>query len=1351
MNNEIKGEFHITKLSDTNYQSWKTEMCWYLRGKNLLDYVLTEKRPDQNATENEVRAHRMNENKAFAAIGLHIEADQQIHIEDCANAHEAWETLKQVHQPKSRVRIMKLKKEFYHLRMKDEEGMSAYVSRVKVATRNLREAGAEVKDEDLAYAMLAGLPDSYENLNMALASLSDDKFTSAEVKRVLLEEYDRRISRLDRTTEHFKEALYVNKKTEKNESKPSGNNFKQLRTCFNCNKVGHIARDCRIRINKDKRKQETRYKRDNDAFLISLNNVDLENSWLLDSGCTHHVCKRREWFANFRHINSEVVNTAADPVKQKGITLKAQGIGNIRLNMIVGNRKKTVVLHDVYYVPNIRRNLMSVSQIEQKGKELLIKNGKVKIRNVITKNIVGEAYRKNDLYIVKTEVCTNTSFPVESHNASMEMNQLWHRRFCHVSNDTIKKLIETNRVTGLDNAKTNKYICDACNIAKATRVASKRLNIKQTKETCELIHSDVCGPMPEKSIGGSRYFITFTDDFSRYTTVVCIKSKDEVKRCIKEYIAKVEREKGKKVKRFRTDNGLEFCNQELNEFFKNLGIKHERSNVDTPQMNGVAERINRTLLELTRSSLKSAHLPKRFWAEAVTTAAYIKNRVCHTAINDKVPLAVWIERTPSVRHLKVYGCLAYARLPEQGRRKLNDRAVECIFVGYATQTRGYRLWYPQKDDIITTKHAKFAEDKVGYEWIREKNVHDWSYEGWSDDNESEDGITTHEREVSPPYRTPQGTPNQRYSQNESEEHPDSEIVGVQEPRQISRRGRSRKLIRNPYGRKGKPKNQEIGENEDENSTIESDIETNFLEIIEPETVEEALASPQARQWKNAIREELDSLSNRNTWEVTELPKGRKCIGCKWVFKLKTNTEGKITRYKARLVAQGFSQKKGVDYSETYSPVANFSLIRLFLALAVIFKWHTRHVDIKCAYLYGTLKEEIYMKLPPLYNAKEGMVAKLLRPIYGLKQSGRNWNEELDVYLTGQGFKRMQSSSCVYKREDGTILIIYVDDIFIFAPDSKLVTDTVRRITEKYEAKDLGEINQALGVKVERNNAGNIYLSQRLYIEEMLKKYNMTECRKVTTPLDPSLRISKEDAPTTDTERSYMANVPYRGLIGGLMFLALYTRPDILFAVTKLSQYNSNPGRKHWQQAKHILRYLSATKDYGIVYKTNIKPKFEIYCDADWACDPDDRHSFSGMVMLFGGNIVKWRTVKQKSLSTSTMEAEYVSLANGVKEAMWLNMFMSELGLTDYVSDSLQINCDNRAAIDFAKNRMEKNRTKHIDIAYHIVRENLEKGLIHLTYVPSNENLADGMTKGLKKIVHDRYVKNIGMGVTKWGN
>lgn len=1348
MNNEVKAEFQITKLSDTNYQSWKTEMCWYLRGKGLLDLVMTEKKVGQNATEVEVRAHQMNENKAFAAIGLHIDADQQIHIEDCANAYE---TLKQVHQPKSRVRIMQLKKEFYHLKMKDEESMSAYVSRIKVAARNLKEAGAEVKDEDLAYTMLAGVPDSYENLNMALASLLDDKFTSAEVKRVLLEEYDRRMSRLDRETEHPKEALYTNKKPEKRESKAPSDDMRQPKTCYNCKKVGHIAKDCRTRANRDKRKPESKYKRD--AYLVSLNNVDLEDSWLLDNGCTHHVCKRRDWFTNFRHIDSEIVNTVADPEKQKGTMLKAQGIGDITLNMIVGNRKRTAVLYDVYYVPNIRRNLMPVSQIEQKGKELLIKDGKIKIKNAKSKETICIAYRKNDLYIVKAEIRKNTSSSVESHTANLEMDQVWHRRFCHVSNDTIKKLLETNRVTGLDNAKTNKYTCDACNIGKATRVASKRLSGKQTKETCELIHSDVCGPMPENSIGGSKYFVTFTDDFSRYTKVVCIKTKDEVKRCIKEYIANMEREKGKKVKRFRSDNGLEFCNNELDTFFKDLGIKHERSNVETPQMNGVAERINRTLLELTRSMLKSAHLPQKFWAEAVTTAAYIKNRVCHTAINDEFPLAIWMERTPSVRHLKVYGCLAYARLPEQRRKKLDDRAVRCVFVGYATQTRGYRLWCPEKGDVITTKHVKIAEDTVGYEWIRGKNIHAWKHEGWSDDSESEAGDASCEREANIPCSEPEkASGRETRVKSKTEEEEDSEVVGAQEPLPTPKRGRSKRVIRNPYGCKEKPKNQEIDNDEDKESEAESNIEVNSLEITEPQNVEEALESPQATQWKEAIKEELNNLSDRNTWEVTKLPEGRKCIGCRWVFKLKRDANGEICRYKARLVAQGFSQKKGMDYNETYSPVASFSIIRLMLAITMEFRWHTRHIDIKCAYLHGQLEEEIYMKLPPRCESKEGSVAKLLRPIYGLKQSGRNWNKELDDFLIKQGFRRLKASGCVYISGYWTIVVIYVDDIFVFSRDLASITDLIRCTTKAYEAKDLEEISYALGVKISWNKAGGVCLSQKAYIKSILRQYNMIECRGATTPLEPGMKISKEGCPKTQEEKEKMSEVPYRRLIGSLMYLALHTRPDLIYAVTKLSQYNTDPGEAHWHQAKHVLRYLNKTKDYELTYERNEESRIKIYCDADWASDIDDRHSFSGMVMKLGRNTVQWHSSKQKSISTSTMEAKYVALARGAKEAIWVRMILKELDLFDFlVSGSIEMYCDNRAAIDYSKNRMENNKTKHIDIAYHIVREMVEEGEIKVLYVATNENPADAMTKGLKQLAHKRGTESSGLDFAKVGD
>ncbi|XP_076544682.1 uncharacterized protein LOC117610925 [Osmia lignaria lignaria] len=523
------------------------------------------------------------------------------------------------------------------------------------------------------------------------------------------------------------------------------------------------------------------------------------------------------------------------------------------------------------------------------------------------------------------------------------------------------------------------YTCDACCIGKATKSPCKSLKVRQTNHICELIHPDVYGPLPVQSVGGNRYFITFIDDFSRIVSMKCLKTKYEVKDAVRDYITRTERQTRKKIKRFRTDNGLEYCNSDLSTYFNQLGIKHERSNVETPQMNGVAERLHRTLLNLTRAMLKSSGLPQKFWAEAVVTAGYIKNRTGHSATGGIVPLTFWSDRKPSVRHLKVFGCLAYARLPSQGRRKLDDRAVECIFVGYATQTRGYRLWCPQKQDVITINHVKFVEDKMGYGWIYRKDVESYRYnQVWSDDDEeiAEEDIGTLEADI-------------RFERSDGQYHMmrKDETVGAHGTAQAKKRGRPKKVIRNPYGCKGKPSAQENEVRslpEEDNEIEDSDTEANLVEIVEPQSLKEALNSPQAAEWKNAINEELDSLSSRGTWEVTNLSEGRKCIGCRWVFKLKTDTDGVITRYKARIIAQGFSQEKGVDYSETYSPVANFSLIRLFLALTVTFRWDTRHVDMKCAYLYGELREETFMKPPPLYEVKEGTVVKLLRPIYGLK-------------------------------------------------------------------------------------------------------------------------------------------------------------------------------------------------------------------------------------------------------------------------------------------------------------------------------------------------------------------------------
>lgn len=408
------------------------------------------------------------------------------------------------------------------------------------------------------------------------------------------------------------------------------------------------------------------------------------------------------------------------------------------------------------------------------------------------------------------------------------------------------------------------------------------------------------------------------------------------------------------------------------------------------------------------------------------------------------------------------------------------------------------------------------------------------------------------------------------------------------------------------------------------------MEINLVELIESRDLDDALTSPQATEWKRAINEEIRSLESQETWEITDLP-GKQCIGCKWVFKLKKSTEGKVMRFKTRLVAQGFFQEKEINYNETYSPVANFSIIRFMLVITATFTWHTRHLDIKYAYLNGKLEEEIYMKVPPLYKTEEGKVVKLRRPIYGLKQSRRNWNEEINVFLTKNGYKRLRSSSCVYYKGHWTILVIYVDDIFIFSRKKAPLHETVKLIMDRYETRDLGDITYALGVKIQKDESGDIRLSQKAYIESILARFGLEKCRATSTPLEHGLKMSREDGPKSSKEKEEMTKVPYRHLIGSLMHLALYTRPDIMHAVTKLSQYNTNPGRIHWTQVKHVLRYLNGIKAYTLRYQASRECKIQFYSDADWAGDLDDRHSYSGMVVTMGQSVIQWKSAKQKSI------------------------------------------------------------------------------------------------------------------------
>ncbi|UYV62815.1 hypothetical protein LAZ67_2002020 [Cordylochernes scorpioides] len=1213
----------LEKLNDQNYRSWKFNTKMMLIERELWKYV-TEPAPDEEASRT---IFNMKQEKALAMIALTISPSQQIHIMDCTTAREAWDTLEQVYEPKSRSRILQLKKQFISIRFEEQETMTNYLGRLKICSDHLREAGAEMQDQDLAYSMLAGLPESYDGIIMTFSNVEDKEFTSSKVKHVLLAEYERWMARRVNNTN---EALQFGTTTRKEDKKKK--NF----TCYKCGKEGHIARSCRGKAKTPAPNFQpprcSTHEIAGSEMLTALSCTIPDNSWVIDSGATHHVCNKREWFTNFQGITSDPILTASG-------TTRAEGCGDIKFKAYVGKHHVDLKLCNVLYVPNVRRNLLSVSSMENKGKIVNFANRRAQVFDSENR-IVAIAHDENGLYVMKGRVILPNAELFNSQKSSQKQTlELWHQRFCHVNNDAVERMAKGELVKGLEISSMDRSLCDDCCVAKSTKEPHKPIRNIRSKRPLELVHTDICGPMPVRSIGGSAYFLTFIDDYSRKITLFCLKHKNEVLKHFDSYLARAERETGHKLKVLRSDNGLEYCNHEFKTRLEKLGIKHELTNTYSPPMNGVAERANRVLLDITRSCLHSAELPQRFWAEAVNTAAYIRNKCYNSALGDKVPDELWSSRKPSVRHLKAFGCLAYSHIPTERRKKLDNRANRCIL------------------------HVKFDESKIGLKWTKVEDEPERYNHIWIEpDNQLEGDI-----DLKP-----------EAERERNDDTSDQDLVGVNNDDIVQTR--PKRIVRNPYGRAGKPK-----------------AELHFLDIIEPTTFEQAINSKEAPYWRRAMKDELRSLEDRNTWTLSDLPLGKRPISSRWVFKIKTNSKGDVERFKARLVARGFSQKRNVDFFETYSPVINFSVIRMIFALTINKNWYNRHLDVDNAYLYGELNEEIYMSPPDGSNDEkcEGKVLKLNRPIYGLRQSGLEWYCTLDKALEDIGFRRLAACNCLYTFEDKAVIAVYVDDLALFAESEDILTNIEEKIREKFKIKNLGPI-----------------------------KYF----------LDNSIPITKKDCPTTDKEKDEIKHVPYRELIGSLLYLANSSRPDMTFAVTKLAQFCSNPGERHWQAAKHILRYLQATKNVSLIYKRG-SDDILAFSDSDWANDIDDRRSTSGSAVTINGCLVSWRSKKQNCVSLSTMESEYIALAQTTKEILWIAQILENLKCLTNASRPITIFCDNRAAIEFSKNNIENNRSKHIDIRYHYIREKVNSGDIHVNYISTNDNLADIFTKGLKRTAH----------------
>jgi hypothetical protein len=536
--------------------------------------------------------------------------------------------------------------------------------------------------------------------------------------------------------------------------------------------------------------------------------------------------------------------------------------------------------------------------------------------------------------------------------------------------------------------------------------------------------------------------------------------------------------------------------------------------------------------------------------------------------------------------------------------------------------------------------------------------------------------------------------------------------------------------------------------------------------VEPKTYKHALKSHSWVEWSKAMAVEMEAFERLGVWEKVHPPKGANIISGKWVFKIKLLKDGSIARYKARFVCRGFEQQYGVDYVLTYAPVASHKSIRMILALGAQYSLKLKQIDFETAFLNAPLEEVIYVAQPPGYDDSTGMVCRLNRALYGLKQAPKVWNDTINSTMMELGYTRCTIDACVYFKHGTTqkanttvnVLIIaclYVDDTIIaFNPESEFIWNIDKaKIAERFPIQDIGDVNWILNMEVARDwNTGTITLSQQGYINKMLKEFGLEQCKSVPTPMvkDNSGGIATTDSPLLKHDD----HGQYRSLIGSLMYAANITRPDIAYATTALSRFLSAPTEFHMKLAKRVLRYLAGTKHYSLVFGTNNNSTqpLKVYTDADWATDRNKRRSTTGIVVLYNGNIVAWASKLQPSTAGSTAEAEYMALAAGMKEARWFRAWLKEVMSCGYNEIPLlnsKLNpagtspivpllmCDNQAAIAIAnKGNAAAPTAKHISIRCNQVQEEVAHGLVLVQWCPTDQQLADILTKPIATQQHN---------------
>lgn len=1354
----------LVRLNGKNYSAWAFHFQIFIKGKDLWGYV----NGSTLAPDKEKTGYAQWETKDAQIMGWllgSVEPNIILNLRPFKTSAEMWAYLKKIYSQQNTARRFQLEHNIGKLQQDNLSVSEFYSSFMNLWVEYTDIVYATVPAEGLKSVQDVHETTKRDQFLMKLRSefeatrsnlMNRDPLPSLDTcLNDLLREEQRLL-----TQDTLKEQKYVAYATQ---GKPRGREMRNVQ-CFSCKgfghyasncskkfcnyckKDGHIIKECPIRPPK---KSETAYtalvgsssiggsantttrnathvqpvtpEMIQQMIISAFSTLGLSGkstltspTWYFDSAASNHMTNNANHLANVNEYCGNLEIGTAD-----GNQLPITAIGDISSS-----------LTDVFVSPALTTNLLSVGQLVENNCKVTFSKSGCLVQDQQSGRVITRGPKVERLFPIQFSSSPCRSSPTVSCNSARIDNHAWHKRLGHPNSNVLHGLLKSG-VLGNERFSSLPFVqfdCDSCKLGKSKTLPFP-IHISNATQPFDLIHSDVWGMSPVVSHANYKYFVTFIDDYSRFTWIYFLRSKADVFSVFKIFHAYVQTQFNVKIKILRSDNGGEYMSHPLQEFLQSNGIISQRSCPSTPQQNGIAERKNRHLLDVVRTLLLESFVPSRFWCEALSTAVYLINRLPSSSLNHVSPFTQLFGHTPDYSGLRTFGCVCYVHLPPHERTKLTAQSIRCAFLGYALHQKGFLCYDSNLRRIRVSRNVIFLENQY---FFSTHSDHSPSFSvvplfTHSSADSLSTSVSSNSETPSKPLLVYQRRPKTVQNQNTTSETTDTDPNQATHHVQAAAPPQADSLAADPATRRHSTRVSHPPDRYGFSNPVS--LSTTVSTISMPKSYKQAM---QHECWREAIETELLALEENQTWDVVARPLSLKPLGSKFVFSVKLHPDGSVERYKARLVVLGNKQEYGIDYKETFAPVAKMTTVRTILALAASQSWKWSQMDVKNAFLHGDLKEEVYITLPSGMSISPNHVCKLKRSLYGLKQAPRIWFEKFRSTLLGFSYNQSKYDSSLFlqKTSNGiVVLLVYVDDILVTGSDVQAIDHLKKLLCSTFQMKDLGQLHYFLGLEVHHQPQG-IFLNQHKYIQDLVELAGLRGATPVETPMEINVKYRRDEGELLSDPTLY------RQLVGSLIYLTI-TRPDISYVVHIVSKFMQCPRHFHLSAVKRIIRYILGTPNRGLFFPTGSSLKLQAYSDADWAGCPDTRKSITGWCMFLGDALISWKCKKQNNVSKSSTEAEYRAMSAACSEIIWLRGLLAELGYSQ--AQPTPLHADNTSAIQIAANPVYHERTKHIEVDCHSIREAFDRLVITLPHVSTTLQIADIFTKSMSCQRHNFLV------------